>query len=567
MRQFVPLSSFLTAVLACGVASEQEPPDLVLYNASLYTLDSLVPIAQAVAITGDRITFVGSSARARARSGSRTRELDLGGRLVLPGFIDTHVHPVSGGIELGECNLNEVPSLDELRRVVTECGRANPSAPWVRGGGFQLPLFPNGNPSRQLLDSLIPDRPAFLSSADGHSGWVNSRALELAGVTQATHDPVNGRIERDRTGAPSGALRESAQRLVSRLLPAYTDADYLAGLERAMRMANRFGITAWHEASAGEGAVRAYHAADSLGRLTVRSVVGLTVNVEQGAEQVARLDSLRRRYQTPNVRLASAKIFVDGVIEAHTGALLAPYLDRPNDRGELNVQPERLNALVHALDSAGFKVHVHAIGDRAIRVTLDAFEQQRARDGGVGPRHIMAHIQLFDPADVPRFAHLGVVASFQPLWAYRDSYMRDLTEPRLGPARSRWLYPIASVAKSGALLAAGSDWSVSSMNPLEAIEVALTRRGPEDSTSAPLYPEEATDLATMVRAYTLGGAVTGDDESRTGSIVVGKLADLIVLSDNLFTIPPERIASAKVLLTFMGGREVYRDSTAFPARR
>jgi hypothetical protein len=561
------LANVLLAVACVACGAPFQAPDLILYNAKVYTVDSLIPLAEAVAVTGESIAFVGSSAEARALAGRATRALDLGGRLVLPGFVDTHLHPVSGGIELGECNLNDVATLDELRRVVSACGSANPAAPWVRGGGFQLPLFPNGNPSRALLDSLVPDRPAFLSSADGHSGWVNSRALQLANVTRATVDPPNGRIERDRTGEPSGTLRESAQRLVSRLLPAYTDADYLAGLERAMRMAGRYGITTWHEASAGEGAVRAYRAADSLGRLTVNTIVGLTVDVERGPEQVARLDSLRQRYQSPNVRVASAKIFADGVIEGHTGALLAPYLDRPGNRGELNLTLDRMGALVRALDSAGFKVHVHAIGDRAIRVTLDAFEAQRARDSGAGPRHLIAHIQLFDPADVPRFAQLGVVASFQPLWAYRDSYMRDLTEPRLGPARSRWLYPIQSMVKTGAIVAGGSDWSVSSMNPLEAIQVAVTRQSPSDSADTPFYPEERVDVAAMIRAYTIGGAMASDNEATSGSIAKGKAADLVVLADDILTIAPHRIGHTRVLLTMVGGREVFRDSVALPIAR
>jgi hypothetical protein len=252
---------------------------------------------------------------------------------------------------------------------------------------------------------------------------------------------------------------------------------------------------------------------------------------------------------------------MDGVIEAGTAALLAPYTDRAGYRGELNLPPARFNALVHKLDSAGFKVHVHAIGDRAIRVALDGFEQQRAKDNGSGPKPIIAHIQLFDPADIPRFATLGVVASFQPLWAYADTYITDLTEPRLGPQRSRNMYPIARVARSGAMLAAGSDWSVSSMNPLEAMQVAVTRLGLSDSTGKPWLPDERVDLATMIRAYTLGGAIASEHDSLTGTLAVGKAADVIVLSDDLFALAPQRIAKARVLLTLLNGRAVYRDSS------
>jgi predicted amidohydrolase YtcJ len=556
------LAAGLAATLGACVSEPPNAADLVLRNGVVYTVDSANRAAQAVAITNGRITYVGSNEGATALVGRATRVLDLTGRMVLPGFHDTHVHPVSGGMELGECNLNPAQTLDDVRRIVRECATQGGAADWVRGGGFQLPIFPNGNPTRQLLDSLAGDHPAYLTSADGHSAWVNSRALAIAGITRASKDPPNGRIERDGSGEPSGALRESAMGLVSAKLPPRTADDYLAGLERGLAMAARLGITTLHEASATEPVALAYAAADSLGRLTARSIVNLLVYGDSTVDgEVARLSQLRARTTRGLVRPVAAKIFMDGVIEAQTAALLAPYVDRPGYRGELNVAPAQFSALVRALDSAGFKVHVHAIGDRAIRTALDGFERQRARDHGAGAKHIVAHIQLFDPTDIPRFASLGVVASFQPLWAYADTYIKDLTEPRLGPARSRHLYPINRVVKSGAIVAAGSDWSVSSMNPLEAIQVAITRRGLEDSTGAVWLPDERVDLAAMLRAYTLGGAIASDHDSLTGTITEGKAADLIVLSDDLFTLPAHRIAKARVLLTLLNGREVFRDSS------
>lgn len=546
-------------LLACS-REPANPADLVLRNTLIYTVDSANPRAQAVAIDSGRITYVGNDSGARAFVGRNTRVLNLAGRLVLPGFHDTHVHLVTGGIELGECNLNPAVTLEDVRRIVRDC--ATRDTEWVRGGGFQLPIFPGGNPARELLDSLVPDRPAFLSSSDGHSAWVNSRALAIAGVTRATRDPAKGRIERDGNGEPSGTLRESAMDLVSSKLPPRTSDEDLAGLERGLAMAARFGITTVHEASTNEARALAFARADSLGRLTVRSILSLLVGTDAPVDsEVKRLVAIRSRASRGLVQPVAAKIFMDGVIEAQTGALLAPYVDRPGYRGELNVSSAKFNSFVQKLDSAGFKVHVHAIGDRAIRAALDGFEQQRARDGGAGPRHIVAHIQLFDEAEIPRFASLGVVASFQPLWAYADTYISDLTEPRLGPERSRNLYPIARVSRSGAIMAAGSDWSVSSMNPLEAIQVAVTRRALDDSTGDAWLPSERVDLATMLRAYTLGGAVASDHDSLTGSITVGKAADLIVVSENLFAAPVHRIAKARVLLTLLNGREVYRDST------
>ena len=549
----------LVLLARCGRAPS-EKADIVLRDAMVYTVDSARPEAEAVAITNGRIAYVGTNDSAQALVGPKTEVLRLGGRMVLPGFQDTHAHPVEGGIDLGECDLHDAATQADLRRIVAECARRDPSAAWVRGGGWDLPLFANANPGRASLDSLVPDRPAYLSAADGHSAWVNSRALALAGVTRATRDPVNGRIERDATGAPSGTLREAAADLVASKLPGYTDADYSAGLARGLALAARLGITTIHEANAREAIALAFTRADSLGQLTARSVVSLHVNTAAPVDsEVRRLAELRARTTRGQVRPVAAKIFMDGVIEARTAALLAPYLDRPGYRGDVNLSPAKFDTLARKLDSAGFAVHVHAIGDRAIRVALDGFALLRTRPG-VHQRHIIAHIQLFDPADVPRFAQLGVVADFQPLWAYRDAYIRDLTEPRLGPERSRWMYPIASVVKTGAIVAAGSDWPVSSMNPLEAIQIGVTRRALTDSTGEVWLPEQRVDLATMLRMYTLGGAEASVSDTLTGSLVPGKAADVIVLSDDLFRIPSHRISQTRVLLTVMNGRVVYRDS-------
>jgi predicted amidohydrolase YtcJ len=552
------------AVLATSACEPDEPPaDLVFIGGAIHTMDSTLPSAEAVAVRNGRIVFVGESDGVGRYVANGTEVVELGTRMLLPGFHDTHVHPVSGGVELADCDLNPAVTRDDVVRTVAECAARDPDAPWLRGGGFQLPIFPGGAPPRQLLDSLVSDRPAYLSSADGHSAWVNSRALELAEVTAATPDPPpDGVIVREADGAPQGTLRESAMRLVSRHVPRHTDAELLAGLERALTMAASFGITTMHEASAGEAYARAYATAEREGRLTARAVVALTVDMDRGVGQVAELVERRERHTGRLARPVAAKIFLDGVIEGQTAALLDPYLDRPGFRGELNMRPDSLFALVGALDDAGFKVHVHAIGDRAIRVAFDALEARRARDGGEGPRPILAHIQLFDPADIGRFAELGVVASFQPLWAHADRYITELTEPRLGPERSRWLYPIRSVAETGAWVAAGSDWSVSSMDPLSAIEVALTRRAPDASPDpggdGAWIGEERVDLATMLRAYTLWGAVAGDLEAETGSITVGKSADLVVLDRDLFAIDATEISEARVERTIFEGRTVFR---------
>jgi predicted amidohydrolase YtcJ len=346
---------------------------------------------------------------------------------------------------------------------------------------------------------------------------------------------------------------------VSRQLPPRTQAEVEAGIRRALAMANRFGITSVHEANAGPELLRAYASLDSANQLTARVVAAMETDPKAGPAQVDSLRAWRGRYRGARYFSPSAaKIFADGVIEAKTAALLEPYAGG-TDRGEANLSPGALDSLVAAIDAAGLQVHVHAIGDRAVRMTLDAMERARQHNGPRDARPIIVHLELIDPADIPRFARLGVIPSFQPLWAYADEYITRLTEPVLGPTRSRWLYPIGSLARSGARMAAGSDWSVSSMNPLEAIQVAVTRRAPDTTAGQAWIPEETVDLRTILTAYTMGGAFASREEGSNGSLEPGKAADLIVLDQNLYRIPPTRIHQVKVLMTLLEGREVFRD--------
>jgi hypothetical protein len=549
--------------LHCSTNQGNCPPaDLVLRNGAIYTMDAARTWAEAVAIDDGRIVYVGTEDGLKPWQGARTKLLDLKGKMVLPGFHDSHVHPVSGGIELGECNLNGLGTQQQILDAIRRYAGQNPNAPWIRGGGWDLPIFPNANPHKSLLDSIVSGRPVFLTAADGHSAWANSKALQIAGITKDTRDTPNGRIERDpKTGEPTGTLREDAAALVSKHLPEHTPEDYLNGLRRGLEMANRFGITSLQEASADEDLLAAYMELDRRGELTARVVAAMEVDPAQGVAQIPRLKAWRQKYQDTRLRANAVKIFADGVIEARTAAVLEPYLDKPGDLGKANLEPQAFNGLATALDREGFQIHVHAIGDRAIRMALEAFESAVSANGRRDSRHHIAHIELFNPQDIPRFRQLGVIANFQPLWAYADPYITELTEPALGPARSRWLYPIASVLKTGAIVACGSDWSVSSMNPLDAMQVAVTRRGLADSTGAAWIPQELVELPAMLAGYTINGAYVNFEEKETGSIEVGKAADLIVLDRNLFEIPAHQIHRAKVLLTLLEGKEVFRDST------
>jgi predicted amidohydrolase YtcJ len=538
----------------------------VLTEGAFYTMDAARSWARALAVREGRIVYVGSDVGAKAFVGPKTRTFSLGGRLDLPAFQDAHIHPVSGGVELGQCNVNDLATKEAILEKVRACA-ASETRTWIVGGGWALPAFPNANPTKEMLDAVVPDRPVFLSAADGHSGWVNSKALELAGITAATADPPNGRIERGAAGTPTGTLREDAQKLVGSLLPELTPEDHLEGLRRAVTLLNGYGVTAVYEANAGAGpkggsvTLATYVEAERRGLLTLRVRVSLGTDAARGPEQVDDMVRLREQFTSPRVRPVAAKIFADGVIEARTAAMLDNYDDRPGQRGEPSWSDEALRALVARLVDKDFAVHVHAIGDRAVRMTLDAFEASRQASADRSLRHQIAHLQVIESSDVPRFRDLGVVANFEPLWAFADAYVRDLTWPALGPVRSKRMYPIADLARSGAVVAFGSDWSVSSPNPLEGIQVAITRRAVEPrERTEPLLPEQGIDLPTALAAYTIGPAYALGLESETGSLEVGKAADLVVLSENLFKLDPHEIAKTRVLLTLLEGQAVHRDA-------
>jgi predicted amidohydrolase YtcJ len=560
--------AFAGAAAAAAATDWPTPPaDLVLSGGAIYTVDAARSWAEAVAIRDGRIVYVGADDGARAWVGPTTRVVELGGRFVLPGFHDSHLHPITGGMRTLRCELSGATTAAEALERVRAYAAAHPDAPWIVGRGWELYLFPAANPRKEMLDAVIADRPVFLTSADGHSAWVNSRALALASVTAATPDPPLGRIERDgATGEPSGTLREEAKQLVSRLLPEATAAERREGIVRAVELAHRAGLVGLFDATVDAIELPDYREVGRQGKLDVHLGIALYVDPEKPfAPQLAELLALRRQDWGPHVRIVAAKLYADGVIESGTAALLAPYLDRDGSRGVLEWDEGKLREAAIALDREGLQLHVHAIGDRAIRVTLDTIAAVRRANGPRDRRPTLAHIELFDPADMPRFRALGAIASFQPLWAWADPYIKDLTEPQLGPERSRWLYPIGSVAATGAVLAGGSDWSVSSMVPLEGIEVAVTRRGPAEGPGPAWIPEERASLATMLAAYTIGSAYAAYREGETGSLEVGKSADLVVLDRDLFAVSPHEISEAKVLLTLFAGREVYRDLAMPPA--
>ena len=555
------LLAAVLGALSLGAASPNAPPsgpaDLVFRNGGVYTVDGPRSWAEAVAVSGGKIVFVGTDATAQAWIGASTHVVDLAGKMLLPAFHDSHVHP-RDGVELFECDLTGLTSVDAVMEKIRDYAKAHPDATWIRGGGWDLPLFPDGNPSKEPLDRVVPDRPVFLYSSDGHSAWVNSKALAIAGVTKATPDPPHGRIERDASGAPSGALREDAEDLVREHVPKHSLKEIEAGQRKGIEIANSFGLTSLQDANVSEDNLKAYAALEASGALTARVSAAIGADTDKVLADVPRLKDLRARYRGKRFRADAVKIFADGVIETRTAAMLEPYIGFGTDRGKTNLEPADFRALATALDKEGFQIHVHAIGDRGVRDTLDAFEAAQKANGVRDSRHHIAHLEVIDPADIPRFRRLSVVANFQPFWANGDEFITKMTEPELGPARSRWIYPIASVENAGGVTVFGSDWNVSSMNPLDGIEVAITHRDPPKGPGPAWLPEERIDLPDAIAGYTIRGAYLDFTEKETGSIEVGKAADLIVLDRNLFEIPPSQIHEAKVLWTLLDGKEVYR---------
>jgi len=567
--QWLPraVALFITVAAVAGCGRDKagtDAADLALTGGRIYTVDARRSWAEAVAIRGGRIVFVGSDEDAKAHIGPDTKVVELEGRLVMPGFQDAHIHPISAGLEAQSCDLNGLETVEEYLVVIKQYADAHPDAAWITGGGWLMSAFgPGALASRKLLDGVVPDRPVYLSSADGHTVWVNTKALEVAGITNKTPDPPDGRIDREpKTGTAVGSLQEGASDLVASKMPPVSDEQREAGLRYAVKYLNGFGITAIQDASVNEEDLKTYRKLDDAGDLTLHVIGSIWWEREQGVEQIEGMKRLRSEYTKGHVDAGTVKIMQDGVMENYTAALLEPYLIPSKSRGIPMVDPEKLKTAVTQLDAAGFQVHFHAIGDAAIRQSLDAVEAARKANGDLGHRHHISHLQLIDAADIPRFRELGVVANFQPLWAYADEYITELTIPFLGPERSAHMYPIGSVQKSGARVAFGSDWSVSSPNPFEEMETAVTRLGALGETTEPFLPEEAITLPEAIAAFTINAAYTNRLDKDTGSIEAGKSADLVVLDRNLFEIPASEMSDVKALVTLFEGKPVHGDLEA-----
>jgi predicted amidohydrolase YtcJ len=528
--------------------------DLALVNGAVFRADAARSWSDAVGVRNGRIVALGGP-DVTAGTGAGTEVIDLEGRLLCPGFQDAHVHPIGGGLKRLGCDLLDLVHRDDGVAAVAAYAGSH-RGPWVLGGGWQYHWFESGEPSAALLDELVPDRPAYLTVADGHSGWANSVALKRAGITATTPDPPDGRIVRLADGSPQGTLHEGAMDLVAPVTPPTTPADLDAALDEGQRYLMSCGITAWQDAWVTDELHAAYLRAAADGRL-LASVRGAGWWSRTGGRE--QLDAFRRRRDEAAGRYAatSVKLMLDGVCENFTARMLEPYLDASGtptaNRGTDMLDPDSLPEVVTAIVGAGFQPHFHAIGDAAVRLALDAVETARRIHGWTDVRPHISHIQVIHPDDVPRFRRLGVVANAQARWACAEEAMTEMTIPFLGPERSAWQYRFGDLLRAGATLAMGSDWSVSTANVMEQIAVAVTRRHRRDV--APFLPDQAIGLADALVAFTAGSAHVNGLERDRGTISPGAAADLVVLDADPFE--TDDIAAVGVDLTLIDGGVVF----------
>lgn len=552
----------------------QDHADLVFHNGAVFTVDAARSWAEAVAVRGGLIGAVGTTSEIRQHIGPRTRVVDLAGRMLVPGFVDAHAHPISGGLERLRCDLTGSFSAEDCLTTLSSYVEEHPDVEWVLGGGWSMPLFPGGNPLATELDRAVPDHPAFLFNRDHHGAWVNSRALQLTGITSDTPDPSDGRIERDAQGRPTGTLHEGAMGLVQRAVPDPTPDDLYRALLEGQSFLHSFGITGWQDAIVG----RELAGIDTFPvylRAAADGVLSATVEGAQwwerggGREQLEQFRDRRERAREGRFRASTLKLMQDGVVENFTAGMIEDYLDEKGkptgNRGLSFFDPQDLEDFVVAADGAGFQVHFHAIGDRAVRECLDAVAAARRVHGMNDLRHHIAHVQVVHRDDITRFRDLGVAANIQALWACMEPQMRDLTIPFLGEERAGRQYPFGSLWRSGAVLVAGSDWPVSSPDPLAAIHTGVTRTAVPEYPgqvvdSKPLLPHEALELAAALAAYTIGSAWVNHRETESGSLEAGKAADMAIIDRNLFAVEQDELCRARVDMTVAGGRVVFERS-------
>ncbi|MCA1560951.1 MAG: amidohydrolase, partial [Acidobacteria bacterium] len=537
------------------------PVDLVIHNARVYAADRAGTFAEAVAVRGNQILSIGSNREILRLRRPQTVVIDAGGGALLPGFNDSHVHLIDGGLSLDDITLTEDLTLDAIQTHIRDWAAARPDRAWVVGRGWHPDAFPDGTPTRQMLDALVPDRPAQIVSHDGQASWVNTKALHLAGITKRTADPDHGAIARDaRSGDATGVLKESAMTLVDRLVPRPTSADRARALRAAIAEAHRYGVTSIQNVGTSAEDLDLYDELSRAGDLKVRVYAALSIPGTLSEEDAARIDATWKRYpDDPLLKTGAVEIPIDGGIASHTAAMLQPLEDGETSGTPL-VAPDELNRTVRIVDARGWQVMTHAAGDRAVRMALNAYEHAVRSNAAParGRRHRVEHVEATDAEDLGRFGSLGVIASMQPFQggpvpSNMETWARTIGSER--PSRG-WAY--RTIAQRKGRLAFGSDWPAGAFNPMLALHTAVNQTTVEGTPVGGWFPDQRLKLTTAVNAYTSGAAWASFDELRKGSITPGMLADLTVLSTDIFAAPPRALATTRVALTVFDGKVVYR---------
>ena len=559
---------FLAAAVALPAAAESsQPADVILVNARVYTVNPQQAWADAIAVQGDKILAVGERARIETYRGKTTKVIDAQGRLVLPGFTDCHIHFMDGSLGLTRVDLNGAGTVAEIQKRVKVYADSHPQEPWIQGMGWTYPTFkPTGLPDKKILDNVVADRPIYLVAFDGHSSWANSKALAMAGIDRNTPDPPNGKIVRDEKGEATGALKEVAGDLIDAKIPKPTPSERLDALRKGVHEANKAGLVRVHSAGQDFEYLDLYNELRKKGELTLRFYVAYFLNPPGLTPAINKqIEDARRQYNDSWISGGVVKTMLDGVVEAHTAAMLAPYSDDPSQSGKLFWDPDQYEATVATLDSRGLQIFTHAIGDKAVRLALDAYQKAAEVNKTKDARPRIEHIETISEQDIDRFGKLGVVASMQPLHSYPDEDTLSIWARNIGPERATRPWVWRSIEQKGGVLAFGSDWPVVTLNPWKGVQTAVTRQTEDGEPVGGFVPQQRLTLEDTIRAYTLGAAFAGRREKTEGSLEPCKVADFIMLDRDLFKIEPSEIGKTEVLLTVVGGKMVYESPNWHPA--
>ena len=568
------LGTFVLVLALAGCTSDhpsRPDADRIFINGKIWTGDDAQSSTQAMAITGDKIIAVGTTAEIRALASDNTEVIDLENRRVVPGFQDSHIHFLHGSVGKGQrVELDDAETLEEIQRRVAKYAEANPDASWITGHGWGYAAFPDNTVDKKHLDKVVPDRPVYLTSRDGHMGFGNSKALELAGITRDTQDPPNGRIIKGKDGEPTGELQESAQRAIRKLIPDPTPDQVYDAFIRTMDEAAAAGLTAMHDAATSLKDLSLYEKAEADGKLKIRfslspvmvrkeDVASDVYDVERRTDSAAALvkyKELRDRLNGPLIQLVSVKGILDGTIDAKTAAMFEPYVG--GGTGLPFSTQVKINETVAFYDKAGFQILIHAIGDKAINMALNAFEHAQKVNGTRDHRHRVEHAEMPKLSDVQRFKELGVIASTQPMFANPDATVLENFAVLLGPERAQYADSFSLYDDAGVVQVFGSDYPVMTYDVLRGIEVAVTRMTESGTPPGGWYPKGCISVEAALRHYTVDAAYGSFQEDIRGKLTAGKYADFVVLSRDILEIDPTEISETDILLTVMGGQNTYR---------